>query len=130
MVSKIWPELHVLRQFILHYQEYIPIDSGYNIKEHMKFNVDISKEDFYHLNQFAAARINQSPAIKWKIAVYNITYWCLLTLFILEIYSLYGKGCCFNYRHLNIALMVLAIWFVFTLLWQHIYLRLYLSSGQ
>lgn len=95
----------------------------------MKFTIDLSKEDFRHFNKFAMARINQAPRMKWKVTLFSIFYWFFLVFFALEMYSVYDKDCCFNYEHLNRALVALGIWFVLANFWQQLYMRLYISEA-
>ena len=95
----------------------------------MKFTINLNKEDFQNFNKFATVRINQSPGIKWKITVFNVVYWCFLTVFLLEMYSVYDNDCCYNYDHLNKAMVALGIWFVLANIWQQIYMRLYVSAA-
>lgn len=94
----------------------------------MKFTIVLNKEDLRHFYEFAMAKINQAPEIKWKINLFAFLYWFLLVFFALEIYSVYDENCCNNYEHLNRALIVIGIWFVLVNIWQKIYIRLYMSA--
>ena len=95
----------------------------------MKFTITLNKEDFCRFQKYATARINQSPGMRWKVTLFGIGYWCFLSVFLLEMYSVYDKDCCYDYKHLNIAMTALGIWFLLTNLWQQLYIRLYVSHA-
>jgi hypothetical protein len=75
------------------------------------------------------ARINKSPGMKWKVTLFGIVYGCFLAVFLLEMYSFYKNDCCYNYEHLNIAMIALGIWFFIATIWQQIYMRLFVSHA-
>lgn len=107
----------------------LPLNTALHFRGSMKFTINLSKEDFRHFNKFAMGRIHQSPGMKWKVTLFNILYWFFLVFFALEMYSVYDDDCCFNYEHLNRALIAFAIWFVLANVWQQLYFRLYVSAA-
>lgn len=94
----------------------------------MNFTIELKKEDFAHFNKYATTRINRTPSLKRKLTLFSVVYWLLLIIFLLEIYFFYDKTCCYNYHHLNKAMIAIGIWFALVNVWQLIYLKLFVSA--
>lgn len=95
----------------------------------MEFTINLTKNDFSRFNKYAMAKINQEPRMKWKVTLFSILYWFFLAFFVLEMYSVYDNDCCYNYKHINRALIAFGIWFVLVNAWQQFYMRLYVSAA-
>ncbi len=95
----------------------------------MKFTIDLTKNDIAAFNTFSAARLNNSPGIKWKVTVFTVVYWLLPIFFILEIFSAYHEQNCYLSNHLNRALLAIGIWFFLINIWNKIYTHLLMTHG-
>lgn len=95
----------------------------------MKINITLNKQHFYDFQKYTINKINGHDTIKSKAILFNFLYWFLLVFSVIGIINVYYYQECWTYKHFNIAVIGLVIWFVLANVWHYWYMKLFTMAA-
>lgn len=95
----------------------------------MKFEITLTKKHLLDFLKYTIDKVNSHQSIQTKNMFFSFGYWFLLVLFVVSIANIYHNQECWQFRHLNYAVIAFAIWFITANVWNRWYQKSFAAAS-